>query len=116
MAARKETTQSKKLKKAAPKKKSSQQEPTQQKIAASRGQAQDIPIVGIGASAGGLEAIEGFFAHTPSGINIAFVIIQHLAPEHKSIMASLLNKYTKMKITEIEDGMGDVTCPKDVAE
>jgi two-component system CheB/CheR fusion protein len=61
-------------------------------------------VVGIGASAGGLEAIEGFFAHTPSDIRIAFVIIQHLAPEHKSIMGSLLRKYTNLKVMEVLDG------------
>src|SRR5574337_255594 len=64
-----------------------------------------FPIVGIGASAGGLEAIEGFFAHMPSGTNMAFVIIQHLAPKYKSIMGTLLEKYTKMKIEEVKDGM-----------
>lgn len=64
-----------------------------------------FPIVGIGASAGGLEAIEGFFANTPPAVNIAFVIIQHLAPEHKSIMGSLLEKYTKLKVSEVRDGM-----------
>jgi two-component system CheB/CheR fusion protein len=69
------------------------------------GGTKQFPIVGIGASAGGLEAIEGFFANTPSEIQIAFVIIQHLAPEHKSIMGSLLEKYTKMKVVEIRDGM-----------
>jgi two-component system CheB/CheR fusion protein len=63
-----------------------------------------FPVVGIGASAGGLEAIEGFFGSAPSDINIAFVIIQHLAPEHKSIMGSLLKKYTNLKITEVRDG------------
>jgi two-component system CheB/CheR fusion protein len=64
-----------------------------------------FPIVGIGASAGGLEAIEGFFSHMPFDRNIAFVIIQHLDPKHKSIMGSLLTKYTKMKILEVKDGM-----------
>lgn len=64
-----------------------------------------FPIVGIGASAGGLEAIEGFFAYTPADIQIAFVIIQHLAPEHKSIMGSLLVKYTKLKVMEVRDKM-----------
>lgn len=62
-------------------------------------------IVGIGASAGGLEAIEGFFANTPSDCNVAFVIIQHLSPDYKSIMGSLLEKYTKMKVMVIQDGM-----------
>ncbi len=64
-----------------------------------------FPIVGIGASAGGLEAIEGFFTHMPSDTNIAFIIIQHLAPKYKSIMGSLLGNYTKMKILEVKDGM-----------
>jgi two-component system CheB/CheR fusion protein len=65
---------------------------------------QSLPVVGIGASAGGLEAIEGFFANTPSDIKIAFVVIQHLAPEHKSIMGSLLKKYTNLKVSEVKDG------------
>ena len=63
-----------------------------------------FPIVGIGASAGGLEALEGFFASMPSQSNLAIVVIQHLAPKYKSIMGSLLKKYTKMKIFEIKDG------------
>ncbi|GAX59503.1 methylase of chemotaxis methyl-accepting proteins [Candidatus Scalindua japonica] len=64
-----------------------------------------FPIVGIGASAGGLEALEGFFVSMPSQSNIAIIVIQHLAPRYKSIMGSLLKKYTKMKIFEIKDGM-----------
>jgi two-component system CheB/CheR fusion protein len=65
----------------------------------------DFLVVGIGASAGGLEAIEGFFSKMPSDTNISFVIIQHLAPEHKSIMGSLLKKYTDMEIIEVQDEM-----------
>jgi len=64
-----------------------------------------FPVVGIGASAGGLEAIEMLFANTPSELKIAFCIIQHLAPDRKSIMGSLLEKYTKMKIVEVQDGI-----------
>ncbi len=64
-----------------------------------------FPIVGIGASAGGLEAIEGFVSHLPVRVNIAFVIVQHLAPKYKSIMPELLKKYTKMRIFVIEEGM-----------
>lgn len=65
-----------------------------------------FPIVGIGASAGGLEAIEGFLSGLPSlEVNMALVVIQHLAPEHKSMMGQLLEKYTALKIMEIEDGM-----------
>jgi two-component system CheB/CheR fusion protein len=62
-------------------------------------------IVGIGASAGGLEALEIFFSHVPEESNAAFIVIQHLDPTHKSIMGSLLKKYTKMEIAEIEDGV-----------
>ncbi|MDM8543483.1 CheR family methyltransferase [Desulfococcaceae bacterium HSG9] len=64
-----------------------------------------FPIVGIGASAGGLEALEAFFSHTPSDSGIAFVIIQHLSPKHKSIMGSLLSKYTEMEVLDQKDGM-----------
>jgi two-component system CheB/CheR fusion protein len=65
----------------------------------------DFPIVGLGASAGGLEALEAFFSHMPHDSGIGFVIIQHLSPKHKSIMGRLLAKNTQMKVLEIEDGM-----------
>jgi two-component system CheB/CheR fusion protein len=64
-----------------------------------------FPIVGIGASAGGLEAIETFFAHMPTGVGMAFVVIQHLSPQHKSILGDILKKDTQMKVMEVEDGM-----------
>jgi len=64
-----------------------------------------FPIVGIGASAGGLEALEGFFSHVPPNPNMAFVVIQHLAPKHKSIMDALLRRVTVMNITEVQSGM-----------
>ncbi|MBT8340757.1 MAG: chemotaxis protein CheR, partial [Desulfatitalea sp.] len=60
-------------------------------------------IVGIGASAGGLETLELFFRNMPPEPGIAFVVIQHLSPKHKSIMASLLAKHTRMTVREIED-------------
>jgi two-component system CheB/CheR fusion protein len=65
----------------------------------------DFPIVGLGASAGGLEALEAFFSHMPFDSGMGFVIIQHLSPKHKSIMVSLLAKDTKMTVLEIKDGM-----------
>ena len=74
------------------------------KRASSKRQA-GFPIVGIGASAGGLETLQLFFSRMPSEANIAFVIIQHLSPNFKSIMASLLAKYTRMTVREIEDGI-----------
>ena len=63
-----------------------------------------VPIIGIGASAGGLEALENFFAHVDPVCGMAFVVIQHLDPTHKSIMSSLLKRFTKMEIAEIVDG------------
>jgi two-component system, chemotaxis family, CheB/CheR fusion protein len=65
----------------------------------------DFPIVGLGASAGGLEALETFLSHIPSDSGMGFVIIQHLSPTHKSIMRDLLSKNTKMAVSEIADGM-----------
>jgi two-component system CheB/CheR fusion protein len=63
----------------------------------------DFLIVGIGASAGGLETLEAFFHKMPLDSGIAFVIIQHMSPKHKSIMAALLAKHTQMTVREIED-------------
>ncbi|MDD5064259.1 MAG: chemotaxis protein CheB [Phycisphaerae bacterium] len=63
------------------------------------------PIVGIGASAGGLEALEGFFRHMPSNSGMAFVVIQHLSPQHVSAMDTLLTRYTEMQVLNIEDGI-----------
>lgn len=62
-------------------------------------------IVGIGASAGGLEAIEAFFKTMPPNSGVAFVVIQHLSPDHKSLMAELLSKRTHMPVHGAEDGM-----------
>ena len=64
-----------------------------------------FPIVGIGASAGGLETLNAFFSVMPPDSNMAFVVIQHLSPKHKSIMASILDKHTRMPVREIMDGM-----------
>jgi two-component system CheB/CheR fusion protein len=69
--------------------------------------APDVPIVGIGASAGGLAAFETFFSAMPADtqLGMAFVLVQHLAPDHKSILADLVRRYTSMKVFEVEDGM-----------
>ena len=66
-----------------------------------------FPIVGIGASAGGLAAFEAFFSGMPdeAAPDMAFVLVQHLAPDHKSILTELVQRYTKMKVYEVEDGM-----------
>ncbi|MFP4619333.1 MAG: chemotaxis protein CheB [Spirochaetaceae bacterium] len=62
-------------------------------------------VVGIGASAGGLEALEEFFRAVPGDTNLAFVVVQHLSPDYKSLMVELLSKYTRMKVVRAEDGM-----------
>jgi two-component system, chemotaxis family, CheB/CheR fusion protein len=65
-----------------------------------------FPIVGIGASAGGLAAFEAFFSGMPSTESaMAFVLVQHLAPDHKSILVELVKRYTRMAVFEVEDGM-----------
>tara|TARA_R110001583_G_scaffold30706_3_gene105797 strand:- start:23095 stop:25713 length:2619 start_codon:yes stop_codon:yes gene_type:complete len=62
-------------------------------------------IVGIGASAGGLEALENFFSHVPTPCNIAFVVIQHFDPTQKYIMPDLLQRATPMKVTQVINGI-----------
>ncbi|MCB1192900.1 MAG: PAS domain S-box protein [Leptospiraceae bacterium] len=64
-----------------------------------------IPVIGIGASAGGLIAFENFFKNMPSGGEAAIVIIQHLDPNHKSILADIVNRYTEMDVSQITDGV-----------
>ncbi|WP_240744107.1 CheR family methyltransferase [Desulfopila sp. IMCC35006] len=68
---------------------------------------EQFPIVGIGASAVGLAAFEAFFSGMPAVTdpNMAFVQVQHLAPDHKSILTSLIQRYTRMQVFEVEDGM-----------
>jgi two-component system CheB/CheR fusion protein len=62
-----------------------------------------FPIVGIGASAGGLEALEQFLKHVPEGCGMAFVIVQHLDPTHKCIMVELLQRSTAMPVVQVKD-------------
>ncbi|HXA02230.1 MAG TPA: chemotaxis protein CheB [Cytophagaceae bacterium] len=64
----------------------------------------DLYIIAIGASAGGMEAIHLLFDHTPED-GASYVIIQHLSPDHKSFMAELLAKHSKLKIFEAENDM-----------
>ena len=69
--------------------------------------ADSFPIVGIGASAGGLSAFETFFSALPTEAEpgMAFVLVQHLAPDHKSILTDLIRRFTRMPVFEVEDGM-----------
>lgn len=61
--------------------------------------------VALGASAGGLEAIDAFFRNTPADTGMAFVVLQHLSPDYPSMMVELLSKQTKMPVLRAEDGM-----------
>jgi two-component system, chemotaxis family, CheB/CheR fusion protein len=71
----------------------------------SRDRSQTCPIVGMGASAGGLEAFERFFSRMPADSGLAFVLVPHLDARHKSAMTDLLKRYTAMPVVEIADGM-----------
>lgn len=62
-------------------------------------------IVGIGASAGGLEAFSELLEHLPPDTGMAFVLVQHLAPDHKSVLADILARATSMPVVEAADGM-----------
>jgi len=64
-----------------------------------------FPVVGLGASAGGLNAIELFFTHMPSDAGMAFVLVQHLAPQSQSLLSELVQRFTQMTVTEITDGV-----------
>jgi chemotaxis methyl-accepting protein methylase len=64
----------------------------------------DFPIVGIGASAGGLEALEQFLGNVPAAAGMAFIIIQHLDPSRPGVMPELLRRITPMKVVQAEDG------------
>ena len=68
-----------------------------------RDQSGSFPIVGIGASAGGLEAIEQFLRHLPEGSGMAFVVVQHLDPTHKGMLVELLQRATAMKVIQVKD-------------
>ncbi|MBW8368983.1 MAG: PAS domain-containing protein [Arenimonas sp.] len=66
-----------------------------------------FPIVGIGASAGGLAAFEAFFSGMPadSEPGMAFVLVQHLAPDHRSLLSDLIARCTRMPVHEVDDGV-----------
>ncbi|MHB8881633.1 MAG: chemotaxis protein CheB [Thermodesulfovibrionales bacterium] len=68
-------------------------------------QAAGFPVVGIGASAGGLEAFTQLFENLPADTGMAFVLVQHLAASHESMLTELLSKATSMPVKEVRDGM-----------
>jgi two-component system CheB/CheR fusion protein len=76
--------------------------PVNQKISTSL----SFPIVGIGASAGGLEALEQFFTNIPNDTGMAFIIIQHLDPNYVGMLPEILQRCTKMLVNQAEDYIG----------
>ena len=64
-----------------------------------------FPIVGVGASAGGLEAMTELLTQLPPDTNMAFVLIQHLAPQHHTILPEILSRHTKMPVVLVENDM-----------
>lgn len=64
-----------------------------------------FPVVGIGASAGGLEALEAFLGEVPAECGAAFVVVQHLSPDHKGMLPELLQRATVMPVLQIVDRM-----------
>src|SRR5438067_3206426 len=72
---------------------------------ARRGPVGRFYVVGLGASAGGLEALRSFFAAVPAKSGVAFVVIQHLAPAYRSRMVELLATHTTVPVSQIEDGV-----------
>ena len=62
-------------------------------------------IIGIGASAGGLEALQQFFSYMPANSGLSFAVVQHLSPDYKSLMADILGKHTEMTVCQAENKM-----------
>ena len=67
--------------------------------------AESFPVVGIGASAGGLEAFTELLHHLPEKTGMAFVLVQHLDPTHGSVLPEILSRTTKIPVAEVTDGM-----------
>jgi two-component system CheB/CheR fusion protein len=65
----------------------------------------DFLVVGIGASAGGLDACSRLVDALPTDSGLAFILVQHLDPTHESMMVGLLSEHTKMTVLQVTDGM-----------
>ena len=65
----------------------------------------EVTIVGVGASAGGLEAFSSMIRELPPKPGFAIVLVQHLAPQHESALPTLLTSYTSMPVVQVTEGM-----------
>src|SRR3954466_7122641 len=63
-----------------------------------------VPIVGVGASAGGIEALEGFFRGMPASPGAGFVVVTHLNPERESVLHEIIARYTSLTVQVAKDG------------
>lgn len=77
----------------------------EKKALAEKVEKKPLTVVGMGASAGGLEAFEQFFSKMPPDSEIAFILVPHLDPTHASMMSDLLKRFTAMKVIEVKDKM-----------
>src|SRR5437870_2422377 len=77
----------------------------EQNLHAPASESNGLPTVGIGASAGGLEALTSLLKALPPDTGLAFVVVQHLDPKHESLLTTLLARATRMPVREISDGM-----------
>ncbi|HSS63265.1 MAG TPA: chemotaxis protein CheB, partial [Gammaproteobacteria bacterium] len=83
-------------------------QPTRKRLGSERAASHspdDFPVVGIGASAGGLDAFQQLFDALPSDSGMAFILVQHLDPTHESLMVELLAGHTTMRVQHATDGM-----------
>ena len=64
----------------------------------------DLTIIGIGSSAGGLEAIRELVATLPTTLSVAYIVVQHMSPHHKSLMTELVARQTSLKVKDVKDG------------
>lgn len=67
---------------------------------------QDLPVVGIGGSAGALPALQQFFSAMPASTGLAFVVVMHLSPEHDSALAEILQATTALRVVRVENTVG----------
>ncbi len=74
---------------------------------AEQGSGEDLPtsIVGIGASAGGLEALEQFFSNMPNDTDLAFIVIQHQDPKYRGLLAEIIQRYTEMPVRVVTENV-----------
>ena len=78
--------------------------PAQHTVRSTSSLSERFPIVGIGASAGGLEALEAFFRHMLSDSGMAFVVVTHQPPQHVSLLPDLLGRCTTMPVRKASEG------------